>query len=657
MSRNGKIIFSVLGLIVLAMVLALSRVKDSSPYFGSTTAPTNGSLKYNILIEPTSIDPQLPKDNNSFVVADAMFDGLTEYHPQTLEPIAAIATHFEANADSTQFTFYLRGHKSPKGTRLLTRDDLHQQFLEGKLKEDFSHGHTAPPDDVPARWSDGSIITASDFVYSWRRAVDPATAAANAGDLLKFVKNGTRIVGRVNRFRDKNTGEFIHGKLDPSGTIQEDPSGPLITASTTGMGRNPARFAEILKRADPVVYKPEELAVRAIDDFTFQVDLAQPTSFFIKITPMSILRVVPRQAIEPAMARAKNNQGKAADWLKPENIVVSGAFKLAEQMPYDHIKVVKNPQYWDSASVDLKEVTFLPIEDRVTGMNLYKAGDVDLSIGGSVPQSFIKQYRDSKRDFSVGPATSVIFYIINSTDKPFDDVRVRRALDLAADKQAIADAKGNGQVAQWRITPTFPGYSPQYTSGYDPDTAKKLLAEAGYPKGTDNSGRKLHVTINYFTDEGVKQIGELLKSQWERNLGIEVELTNQEAKVYIPNVGQMKYHGIAVLNFSADYMDPNTYLELFRSESGYNGGWKSTKYDELVDKANAELDTAKHLEFLAQAEDELMPNQAIIPIYIGVWSFVKKPYVKGVQNNLFDKHPLKFTWIDTQWQSHQATAQ
>src|SRR5689334_23014304 len=124
MSRTGKIVFSVLGLVVLVMVLALSRGKDNSAYFGSTTVPKDSSLRYNIQIEPTSIDPQLPNDNPSYTVADSMFDGLTEYHPQTLEPIAAIATHFEVNADSTQFTFYLRGHKSPKGIRFPNRDDL-----------------------------------------------------------------------------------------------------------------------------------------------------------------------------------------------------------------------------------------------------------------------------------------------------------------------------------------------------------------------------------------------------------------------------------------------------------------------------------------------------------------------------------------------------
>src|SRR6185369_5399201 len=219
MSRTGKIVFSVLGLIVLVMVLALSRGKDSSPYFGSTTAPSDSSLRYNLQVEPVSIDPQVPKDNYSNAVSDTMFDGLTEYHPQTLEPIAAIATHFEANADSTQFTFYLRGHKSPKGIRLPNRDDLHNQFVEGKLKEDFSHGHIAPPDNVPARWSDGSIITANDFVYSWERAVNPVTAAKTAGDVMPFIKNARRILTRTNRFRDKQTGSFLHGKLDASGEI------------------------------------------------------------------------------------------------------------------------------------------------------------------------------------------------------------------------------------------------------------------------------------------------------------------------------------------------------------------------------------------------------------------------------------------------------
>jgi ABC-type oligopeptide transport system substrate-binding subunit len=647
MNRGRKIILSVLGLVVLVLVLALSRGKDNSPYFGSTTAQGNSRLNYNILAEPPSIDPQIPNDNNSNIVSDAMFDGLTEYHPQTLEPIAAIATHYEANPDSTQFTFYLRGHKSPKGVRLPNRDDLRQQFVDGKLKTDFNHGHSAAPDDVPAHWSDGTVVTASDFVYSWQRAVNPATAAANA-DQFKYIKNASRITAKSQRFRDKQTGEFVHGKLDPAGNIQEDPVGPVITASASAMRKTPDRFVQILKRADPVPFKPEELGVRAIDDFTFQVDLIQPTSFFLKMTPMSIFRAVPKQAIE----RVKNSSGNSSDWLKPENIVVSGAFKLTENLPYDHIKVVKNLQYWDAASVDLKEINFLPIEDRVTGLSLYKAGDIDFCIGGAVPQSFIQQYRGVKQDFIVGPATSAVFYVFQTTNKPFDDLRVRRALDLAVDKQAIADSKRNGQIGQWRLTPTFPGYSPQYTSHYDPAQAKRLLAEAGYPNGTNSAGQKLHVPILFPTNDGLKQTGELLKSFWEENLGIEVELQNQEAKVYTQALSQGRFDGMIFVNFSADYMDPDTYLEIFLSNSPLNGGWKSAKYDDLVNSANAEIDPAKHLQLLADAEDFLMQNQVFVPVYIGVWSYVKKPYVMGVENNLFDKHPLRFMWIDPQWQNH-----
>jgi len=324
-------------------------------------------------------------------------------------------------------------------------------------------------------------------------------------------------------------------------------------------------------------------------------------------------------------------------------------------LPYDRVKVAKNPQYWDASAVDLKEVDFLPIEDTNTGMNLYKAGDVDVSIGGSVPQPFIKQFRGVKGDFFVGPATSAIFYVFNSTKKPFDDVRVRRAMDYAVDKQAIVDAKGNGQVAQWRLTPTFPGYSPQYTSRYDPAEGKRLLAEAGYPNGVDSNGQRLRIPILFPTNPGIKQIGELLKSFWERNLGIEVELQNQEGKVYEQALGKGQFDGMIFVNFSADYMDPDTYLELFTSGSPINGGWKNSKFDELVSQANGELDPAKHLSLLAEAEDYLMSNQVFVPIYIGVWSFVKQPYVMGVENNLFDKHPLKFTWIDPQWRNHSPT--
>jgi oligopeptide transport system substrate-binding protein len=157
-------------------------------YFGRTAPPSEQRLVYNNALEPESLDPARVFSTNAFHIVDALFDGLTKYHPQTLEPIAALATHYETNADRSQFTFYLRGHPSPHGARLPNTDTLREDYRAGKLAEDFVRDHAAPPDGVPAHWSDGTAITAHDIVYSWRRVADPATAAPYVS-LLYFVKN------------------------------------------------------------------------------------------------------------------------------------------------------------------------------------------------------------------------------------------------------------------------------------------------------------------------------------------------------------------------------------------------------------------------------------------------------------------------------------
>ena len=136
-----------------------------------------------------------------------------KYHPKTHDPMAALATHYETNADNTQFTFYLRGHASPRGIKLPNTDTLRQEYEAGKLEEDFSRGHVAPPDNIPARWSDGTTITAHDFVYSWQRVVNPETTADYAS-LLYYVKNAEEINSGKVRFRDPATGPFPHRPCD-----------------------------------------------------------------------------------------------------------------------------------------------------------------------------------------------------------------------------------------------------------------------------------------------------------------------------------------------------------------------------------------------------------------------------------------------------------
>jgi ABC-type oligopeptide transport system substrate-binding subunit len=232
--------------LVFAITLELTGCTRDSQYFGKPRPPSEQRLSYSIYADVETLAPGKTSGSQDGYIILAMFEGLTSYHPQTLEPMAALATHYEMNADQTQFTFYLRGHPNPRGTKLPNTDTLREQYRAGKLDEDLAHGYSAPADNTPARWSDGSLITAHDFVYAWRRVANPETAAPYG------VKNGKEINAR---------------KLNP-----------------------------------------EELGVRALDDATFQVDLQRSTPFFLKLLPNYAFLAVPRHAIEAVIVNADESR-------------------------------------------------------------------------------------------------------------------------------------------------------------------------------------------------------------------------------------------------------------------------------------------------------------------------------------------------------------
>jgi ABC-type oligopeptide transport system substrate-binding subunit len=203
--------------LLIAGPAALASCGHDSPYFGATTPPASQRFVYPPGNEPYVFDPGTYAGGTEMRIINALFDGLTKFHPTTLEPLAGSATHYEANGGSTRFRFYLRGHARPRGIRFPTTEDL---------PIELTRGHRAPSDNVPARWSDGEFITAHDFVYSWRRVVDPKTGSADAS-YFYCIKNA----------------EEIH------------------------RGKRP----------------PEYPGVRAPDDFTFEVDLQAPAVHFLAL--------------------------------------------------------------------------------------------------------------------------------------------------------------------------------------------------------------------------------------------------------------------------------------------------------------------------------------------------------------------------------------
>jgi oligopeptide transport system substrate-binding protein len=631
--------------LVLAGLLALAGCSSSGQYFGKVAPPDQQRLVYVNGTEPETLDPTKSTGVPESHIIDALFEGLTKYHPKTMEPTAALATHFESNADNTQFTFYLRGHPNPRGTRLPNTDTLRQEYEAGKLKEDFSRGHSAPPDGVPARWSDGNTIRAEDFVYSWRRAIDPATTADYAS-MLYYVKWAEEINSGKVRLRDRETGRFRVEAATGKEIITTEKE---IAADT--------KLAALAESSDTVKFKPEDLAVRALDDFTLQVEMRAPTAFFVKMQSHHVFYPVPRQAIERA-----RDTGIESRWTQPDRIVTSGAFTLGEWRPYDKIVARKNPNYYEADLVALEEVTFLPIVDTTTCVNLYKAGAAQAMMANQVPQPFIPVLRRDKKDFYITPALSSYFYLVNTRKPPFDNPLLRYALNMAVDKQSLTEFLSAGQLPGTSLVPPMEGYdSPRSLEviidgksydilSHNPQAARELLAKAGFASGVGRDGRRLRVEILFNTLETHKQIAEIIQQQWKLELGIDASLVNQEWKVYLETLDNLHYNGVARRGWTGDYVDPNTFLDLFVTGSANNGsGWSDPKYDAMLADANSTTDPSARMKKLGECEQYLLKAMPFVPLYIYTYFYLQKPYVRGVETSILDQHPFKYIWIDTNW--------
>jgi ABC-type oligopeptide transport system substrate-binding subunit len=572
-------------------------------YFGKTDPPSSQRLIYLIGSEPATLDPgKITGGYGSFVV-ESLFEGLTNFHPTTAQPMAALATHYDVNADFTQFTFYLRGHHSPGGVKLANTDTLRDEYRSGMLNQDFSRGHTAPPDTVPARWSDGTVITAEDFVYSWRRVVDPKTATPQYAYFLYYVQNGQ---------------EINEGKLSP-----------------------------------------DRLGVRALDEFTFQIDLRAPTTYLAQLTCRSILAPVPRRAIEAARLRSAE-----ASWTEPAHIITSGAFTLREHRPNERIVVTKNARYYEAGLVALDEITFVPIPDATTGLNLYRTGDAHAMSGDRLPPLFTSAVQ-RKKDAYTAPAFFHIHPVFNTTKPPFSNRLVRYALNMATDKTEIAGMFGEGRNPAKTLVPPFPGYTSLSSIivaigernydvlSYDPAAARELLAKAGFPNGIAPEGKRLSFEYRVPQLPHARPIAEVLQQQWRRNLNIRMRPVTQEFKAYVTTLFSGQFE-IAENGGGADYGDPNTFLDLFETGGSLSVAWKDAGYDSSLHEANRMLDAATRMKALARCEAYLLRALPVIPLLFYGFAGFQKPYVRGLETNLLDVHPFKYAWIDTNWKPERS---
>ena len=377
---------------------------------------------------------------------------------------------------------------------------------------------------------------------------------------------------------------------------------------------------------------PESLGVKAINDSTLEVTLTQPNAAFLAMLAHPSLVPIDKVLV-----------GRFGDkWTKPEHFVSSGAYKLSQWVVNERIVAVRNPKYWDNEHTVINKVTYLPISSEAADVNRYKAGEIDIVY--TVP---INQFAQLKKtlgsELDVSPQLATYYYQFNTTRPPFNDARVRKALNLALDKDIIADkVLGQGQRPAWLISqPDIGGVklqNPDYAS-WPMDKriaeAKKLLAEAGF-----NDSHPLSFNLLYNTSESHQRIAIAASSMWKKNLGVEAKLQNQEWKTMLDT---MHTHNFDAVRYAwiADYDDAATFLNTFRTGDSQNTTqYSNPDYDRALVNAAKSKTAEERGKFYQQAEDLLGRDVPAIPVYHYVRTHLVKPWVGGFTP---DKHGYYYT--------------
>lgn len=521
-------------------VFLVATLAGCLPGCSASLDPPGAILRVGNGAEVQNLDPHLVSGVTEHRVLTALFEGLADMDPATLQPVPGVAASWDISEDKLVYVFHLR--------------------------ED-------------ARWSNGDPVTAHDFVYSWRRMLSPALAAEYAY-LLYCLKNAKAYnEGRITDF--------------------------------------------------------SEVGVKATDDHTLVVTLEHPTPYFLGMQTHYAWFPVHRATIE----RFGRMDERDTPWTRAGNHVGNGPFKLEAWWPNEMIRVMKNDHYWNASTIRLDGIQFYPIDNQQTEERSFRAGELHLT--SDIPISKVGVYQRRRPEMiNLHPYCGVYFYRMNVSRPPFTDARVRRAFSLAIDRQELTRnvLKGGEQPAFHYTPPNTAGYTTEHRIAFDPEAARALLAEAGYPNG---AGLPV-VEILYNTSENHKRIAEAIQRMWKRHLNADVRLINQDWKVYLVSMNMLDY-SVARSAWIADVLDPVNFLECFLSDGGNNRtGWSSPAFDALINQAYHEADTARRERLLQEAERILLDEAPIAPIYFYTWKFLKSPQLKGVQPN-----PLGyFRWAD-----------
>ncbi len=505
----------------------------------------NGILHYGNGAEPQGLDPHVVTGVPENHIVRALFEGLAVKNPETLEPEPGVAERWDISEDGTVYTFYLNPN---------------------------------------ARWSNGETMTASDYVWSWNRALHPDTGSLYAYMLYPIV----------------NSEAYSKREITDFG----------------------------------------EVGVKALDDHTLQVRLNAPTPYFLQLMDhYSTFAVHPETLLK---------HGKMTDrftpWTRVGNIVSNGPFTLEEWSLNRRIIIKKSEHYWDRDNVALNGVYFYPTENVISEERMFRAEQLHYT--AVVPLDKIPDYRERPDSPYVQAAyLGTYYYLVNTERPPVDNVLVRRALSYALDRDTLTrTVLQDMAIPAYSITPPDTlGYNPPQLFDYDPAKARELLAEAGYPNGEGWPG----LEIIYNTQEAHRKIAVAVQQMWKRELNIDITISNQEWKVYLNSVSQREFQ-VARRGWIGDYVDANNFLDLFITDGGNNNtGYASDEFDDIILNLAPKAKTRdERYGLFYKAETMMMNEMPIIPIYTYTSKHLIHPSVEGIYPNLMDSLNLKYVKLN-----------
>ncbi|MFD1396212.1 peptide ABC transporter substrate-binding protein [Kroppenstedtia eburnea] len=423
-----------------------------------------------------------------------------------------------------------------------------------------------------AKWSDGKPVKAQDFEYSWKRALDPKTKSEYAY-MLYPIKG-------AEKFNTKK------GKAD-------------------------------------------DVGVKALDDKTLEVKLEQPVPYFLGLTAFSTFNPLRQDIVE------KHGEKYATE---PDKMVYNGPFVLSKWNHNKDFQYKKNDKYWEKDVVKLDEINVSIVKDMNQKMNLYSTNKVDFSALG---EDFTDKYQGKPDVFQHQEATT--FYLqFNTKDKFFQNAKIRKAISMAIDRKTLTDKiNKNGSVPAGALVPpvvqgpegkAFRDLAGKEYVKYDTKEAKKLLDE-----GMKEAGIKKIPKIELlgYDSSNAKKDQEFIKEQLNKTLGIDVDLRplsfDQKLKLESAGDFQLSYAG-----WGADYNDPMTFLELWVTGGSFNRGkWSNKEYDKLIKKSQTNPDFDKRIQDLVKAEELLMDEAAIAPLFYRSQLYLKRPTVKDLYAHPF----------------------